>query len=270
MIGIKIGLRGYTPGSLALLRYLVASLLLIILYFKLPQRHIPSFLDILYIIFIGTLGIGIYNIAINKGEIVVPAGTAGFVIGLMPVFSMILAFILLKERIPIKCWSGVLVSLLGLLLIAYSQGGSAQYNIGLLYILLAAVLGSYYAVVQKTLFHRYHPLEIVILTIWGGTLIMLFYLPTMVRELTAAPWESTAAAIYLGIFPAAVAYALWNFAISKAQGDRASGYLYAMPIIATILAAVILKEFPGYLELCGGLITLLGALTINYFYGRSH
>ena len=210
LIGIKIGLRGYTPGSLALLRYLVASLLLIILYFKLPQRHIPSFY-ILYIIFIGTLGIGIYNIAINKGEIVVPAGTAGFVIGLMPVFSMILAFILLKERIPIKCWSGVLVSLLGLLLIAYSQGGSAQYNIGLLYILLAAVLGSYYAVVQKTLFHRYHPLEIVILTIWGGTLIMLFYLPTMVRELTAAPWESTAAAILFGNFSSGCGLCIMEF-----------------------------------------------------------
>ncbi len=108
LVGIRIGLHGYSPGGLALLRYLVASLCLLILYFKLPHRHVPSFRDLLYIIFIGIIGIGIYNILINYGEIVVPAGIAGFIIGMMPVFTIIFAFVLLKERVPIKSWQGVL------------------------------------------------------------------------------------------------------------------------------------------------------------------
>lgn len=270
LVAIRIGLHGYTPGALAVLRYLVASFCLLGLYFKLPVRHVPSLPDLLYIIFIGTVGIGIYNIAINYGEVVVPAGIAGFIIGLMPVFTMIFAFLLLDERVPLKSWLGVLISFVGLFLIAMSERGSLKFDIGLLYILVAAILGSYYAVAQKTLFHRYHPLELVILSIWGGTLIMLFYVPSMIRELPAAPWQSTVAAIYLGIFPAAIAYALWNFALSKAPAGRASGYLYAMPIIATVLGMILLREYPQPLQLTGGLVTLLGAITINHFYKRSN
>lgn len=269
LVAIRIGLHGYSPGGLAVLRYLIASFCLLILYLKLPVRHIPNWRDLLYITFIGVLGIGVYNVAINYGEIVVPAGIAGFIIGLMPVFTMIFAFFLLKERVPIKSWLGVLISFIGLFLIAYDERGGLKYDISLLYILIAAVLGSYYAAVQKTLFHRYHPLELVILSIWGGTLFMLIYIPNMLHELPAAPWPSTAAAIYLGIFPAAIAYALWNFALSKASAGRASGYLYAMPLIATMLGMIVLQEYPRPLELTGGLITLLGALTINYFYKHS-
>jgi drug/metabolite transporter (DMT)-like permease len=268
LIAIKMGLHGYSPGGLALLRYLVASLCLLILYLKLPERHVPRLRDLLHIIFIGALGIGVYNVAINYGEIIVPAGIAGFIIGLMPVFTMMFAFFLLREKVPIKSWLGVLISLAGLSLIALGESGGLKYDVGLLYILIAAILGSYYAVAQKSLFHRYHPLELVILSIWGGTLVMLIYAPDMIRELPDAPWQSTAAAVYLGIFPAAFAYALWNYALSKAPAGRVSGYLYAMPIIATLLGMIILGEYPGPLELTGGLITLLGAVAINYFYNR--
>lgn len=266
LVAIRIGLRGYSPGGLAVLRYLVASSCLFILYWRLPKRQTPTWRELLYIIFIGVLGIGIYNLAINYGEIVVPAGIAGFIIGLMPVFTMIFAFLILKERVPVKCWIGVLISLIGLFVIAYSERSGLKYFLGLFYILIAAILGSYYVIGQKSLFHRFHPLELVILTIWGGTLIMLFFVPDMIRELPKAPWQATAAAIYLGIFPAAIAYALWNYALSKAPAGRASGYLYAMPLIATVLGMIILKEYPQPIEFTGGLITLLGAITINYFY----
>src|SRR5207248_574778 len=119
LVGIRFGLQGYSPGGLAVLRYLIASFSLLILYCKLLQRHVPNWRDLLYMIFIGVVGIGIYNIAINYGEVVIPAGIAGFIIGLMPVFTTIFAFFLLKERVPIKSWLGVFISFLGLLLIAY-------------------------------------------------------------------------------------------------------------------------------------------------------
>lgn len=268
LIGIRLGLRSYTPGAVALLRYLIASASLFILYFKLPKRTLPSWPDLLQIIFIGTVGIGFYNITLNRGEMVVPAGIAGFVIGLMPVFSMIFAILLLKERVPIKSWLGVLISMMGLYVITQGEHGGLKLDVGLFEVLLAAIAGSYYAVAQKKLFHRYHPLELVILTIWGGTLILLIYVPDLIHELPAAPWPATAAIVYLGIFPGAIAYSLWNHALHNAPAARASSYLYAMPIIATIMGACILQEYPSLLALTGGLITLFGAITINYFYSR--
>jgi len=266
LVAIRIGLHGFSPGALAALRYIVASLCLLLVYFKLPVRHKLPPKDLLRIFLIGVLGIGVYNLVINYGEMVVPAGIAGFIIGLMPVFTIGFAFWLLNERAPVKSWIGVFISLFGLCLIAYSEHNQFKYDLGLVFILIAAVLGSYYAVAQKTFFHRYHPLELVILSIWSGTLLMLVYLPELLRELPTAPWQSTTAAIYLGIFPAAFAYALWNYALAKAPAGRAAGYLYAMPLIATLLGAVILHEYPKPIELTGGLITLLGAMSIQYFY----
>ncbi|MBS0352068.1 MAG: EamA family transporter [Proteobacteria bacterium] len=269
LVAIRIGLHGYSPGGLAVLRYLVASVCLIFLYFRLPDRHLPNWRDLLSIVFIGVVGIGIYNVSINYGEVVVPAGIAGFIIGLMPVFTMFFALFLLKESVPIKCWIGVAISLLGLFLIAYHEKAEMKYYFGLLYVLIGAILGGYYAVAQKKLFHRYTPLELVILSIWGATLFMLIFLPDMVKQIPKAPWQATAAAIYLGIFPAAIAYALWNFALSKTPAGKASGYLYAMPIIATLLGMILLREYPEPIELTGGLITLAGAFIINYFYKKS-
>ncbi len=268
LVGIRIGLHGYSPGCLGLLRYLIASFSLLFLYFRLPVRHLPNLKDFLYIFFIGALGIGIYNIAINYGEVVVPAGIAGFIIGLMPVFTMFFAIFLLREKVPIKSWWGVLISLVGLLVIALGGHTQISFHMGVLYILLASVLGSYYAVAQKKLFHRYHPLELAILTIWAGTFVMLIYLPQLTHEVLVAPWKATAAAIYLGIFPAAIAYALWNYAVARAPASRASAYLYAMPLIATLLGVIFLKEFPSIIDLTGGLITLMGAAMINYFYNK--
>lgn len=269
LIGIRIGLHGYSPGCLGLLRYLIASVSLLFLYFRLPVRHLPTLKDFIEIFIIGALGIGVYNIALNYGEIVVPAGTAGFVIGLMPVFSMFFAIFLLKEKVPLKSWIGVLVSTAGLLLIAMGGHGQISFHIGLLYILLASIVGSYYAVAQKRLFHRYHPLELAILTIWCGTAVMLIYFPRMTHEIVHASWKATAAAVYLGIFPAAIAYALWNYAVARVPAGRASGYLYAMPLIATVLGMIFLQEYPSPIDLTGGLITLLGAVMINYFYNKA-
>src|SRR5579864_1810277 len=74
LIGIRLGLHGYSPGSLGLLRYLIASVSLLFLYFRLPVRHVPTVKDFIEIFIIGALGIGVYNIALNHGEVVVPAG----------------------------------------------------------------------------------------------------------------------------------------------------------------------------------------------------
>jgi len=267
LVGIRLGLAGgYSPGSLALLRYLIASLLLIIPYSQLPQRTIPNWRDALRIILIGTIGIGLYNLMLNYGETVVPASIAGFIIGLMPVFTLFFAFLIIKESIPRKIWWGIFTSLGGLLLIAVNERGGFAFDKGLLCILAAAMCGSFYAVAQKKLLLRYHPLELVILSIWGGTLILCLYFPQMLHDLPQASAQGTLAAIYLGIFPGAVAYTLWNYALSRTHAGRASGYLYTMPLITALLGAIILQEYPEPLELFGGLITLAGAVYIHFAY----
>ena len=72
--------------------------------------------------------------------------------------------------------------------------------------LVAAILQAAYFIMQKPLFPHYRPLELTCYAIWGGTLMSLVFLPGLATALRAAPLQATLAVVYLGVFPAALAY----------------------------------------------------------------
>ncbi len=266
-VGIRVGLHGYSPGSLALFRYIVASVAVFPLYFRLRNRAKMQGFDLLRFVVLGATGFAIYNVALNYGEVSVPAGIASFIVGLIPIFTMFLAIFILNEKVTPRTWVGVLISFIGMILIAGGEHAGIKFDMGVLYSLIAAIAGSVYAVMQKPMFKRYRPIEIVAYSIWFGTLIMMIYLPSLLSEVHTASTSATVAAVYMGIFPAVLSYGLWSYALSRAPASRAATYLYAMPIITTIMGYFYLKEVPASLSLTGGIIALLGAIIVNR---RSH
>lgn len=92
-VGIRIGLTSYSPGSLALLRFLIASACMLLLQARLSsQKRIP-WSERLPLICTGVVGIGVYNTCLNYGEMTVSAGIASFILGLMPVLTVLLSVI---------------------------------------------------------------------------------------------------------------------------------------------------------------------------------
>ena len=87
----------------------------------------------------GATGFTIYNIALNHGEITVPAGIASFIVGLIPVFTMLLAITFLKERMSAGALFGVIVSFIGIILIAVGEHGGVKFDMGVVYNLVAAL-----------------------------------------------------------------------------------------------------------------------------------
>src|SRR3990167_10406116 len=125
-IGIRYDLHFYSPSDVALLRYFTASLMMLLFYFLLPKRHSVHLRDVPILFTMGMLGIGLYSIAINYSEITVSAGITSFIIGLMPVFAMLLAIFFLHEKVNRHTWIGVAISLMGLIVIAFNQHHNKQ------------------------------------------------------------------------------------------------------------------------------------------------
>src|SRR5579883_3143052 len=98
-VGIRAGLLGYSPEGLALLRYLIASICMGIIYFRLPQRSTMRFFDICALLAIGAVGIGIYNITLNHGELTVSSGMSSFIISQSPIITTVFAIIFLREKL---------------------------------------------------------------------------------------------------------------------------------------------------------------------------
>ncbi len=256
--GIRAGLDGYSPGSLALLRFLVASLCMLVMQLTLPKKVSMSWVDRGYLILIGMFGLGIYNIALNYGEIAVPAGIASFIISVSPIVTLIVAAIFLKETITASRLIGMFISMLGIALITLSKTNHFHFQIGFLYVCIAMVIGGIYTVLQKPLLKKYHAITVTSYIIWGATLLLLIYLPAMLQHLHTASFHTTAAVIYLGIFPASAGYLAWSYGLKEMPASQAVNYLYFMPIIATLIGWIWLGEIPATLALLGGLIALFG------------
>lgn len=267
-VGIRIGLADYSPGSLALLRFLVASLFMAAIYHAQGiKKHIP-WKDRLQLLVAGMAGIGVYNICLNYGELSVSAGIASFVMGLMPVITVFLSLVFLQEKLSRGVWLGLFVSILGLVVLAFGEGSQPDMQQGILAILVSALMGAILTLTQKQFASIYHPIEIISWVMWGGTLLLLMFAPTLVQEIQVAEYQTTAAVIYMGIFPAALAYLAWSYALKYLSATKASVTLYALPIVSTFLGFILLNEQPSTISLVGSGITLMGAFIANRFHVR--
>lgn len=262
-VAIRAGLRGYDPGSLALLRYIVASICMVFLYVFVKHKQKPSLKEIPAIFIIGVIGFGIYNIALNRGEISVSAGISSFIVSQIPICVIIFAFFILRERIKWNAWLGTAISVLGIGMIAWSEAHEMHFDVGIIFLLIATITGALYAVLHKPFLRKYTPIEFIAYAIWSGTLILFIYIPHLIQEIPEAPMSATWAAIYLGIFPGVVGYVGWSYVLVRMPASRASSFIYTMPIIATIMGWLVLGEIPAILSVIGGLIALGGAIIAN-------
>lgn len=265
-VGIREGLHTYSPEGLALFRYLVASICMAFFYYRLSDKKKIFWPDKCILLAIGIIGIGIYNISLNYGELTVPSGIASFIVSQSPIFTTILAVIFLGESLTPLRVLGFVVSLLGVSVIAFGQTHGVHWSISFLYVLIATCAGGLYTVFQKPFLRKYHPVEATTYVIWGGTLFLMLYFPALKHDFNHASFSSTLTIIYLGIFPAAIAYVGWTHILSQMPASRAVSYLYTMPFVATFLGWICLGEVPVIWTLIGGLLAIIGVWLVNYSY----
>jgi len=258
-VGIRIGLISYSPGSLALFRFLIASTCMVLIYCRQSSCQKIPWSDRLQLGLLGVAGIGVYNTCLNYGEQTVSAGVASFVIGLTPVLTVLFAVAFLSERPTRTVYLSILISLAGLALMVIGGSNGASISLGVLIIFIAALTSAAYSLLQKPYLRLYHPVAVTAWIIWGGTLPMMIFAPALLREFSVAQPQATWAVIYLGIFPAALAYLAWSYVLQALSASNACMYLYSMPVISSMLGLIILHEQPSKLSLCGGFLALVGS-----------
>lgn len=261
---IRRAVTAYGPAELGFLRYAIASVVMCFLYFIRTRKNTLTVSDILKSMLLGVVGIGIYTVTLNYGEVYVSSATASFILSQVPVMTAVLAYFLLNERVDKQKFVGLLVSFIGIMIIAAENFSNFHMGLSTVLIIVSAVCGSVFSVMQKPLLERVDPFQFAAWAIWGATLVMAFWAPQTVRQFLHAPVSITWGVVFIGVFPAAIAYALWSFVLIYMPVNKAITYLYSMPLIVLFIAWFTLHEFPSMMNLMGGLVALFGVVIVNF------
>ncbi|HEY1318714.1 MAG TPA: DMT family transporter [Streptosporangiaceae bacterium] len=261
---ITVAVRGLGPAGLAVARLTVASAVLALAAPLMGVRR-PRLADLPLIALCGLAGMTGYQLLLNAGERVVPAGTASLLVATAPVYASLLAVAFLGERSSARRWAGSAVALAGTVLIAASHG--LGFGASALIVLAAAVLQGVFHTAQKPLLARYTGFEVTAYAMWAGTVFILPWTGSLVRALWGAgPHAGGAAvgsAVFLGVAPSAAGFVLWAYAMARMDVGRVTVSLYLVPAAAIGISVVWLGELPGPVELIGGAVALAGVIVAS-------
>ena len=263
-IVVKSALAVLPPVGFTFLRFILASLTLLILLrwregsIGLPRR------DLVAMWILGGLGFGLYQILWTTGLTTVAAGDSALIIAATPVLVALLAVVARSDVLtPLKL-AGVLVSFVGVAIVVASGqglplGGSLA---GELITLAAAVCWSVFTAFAGPYLRRISPLRATAWATVAGTVVLA---PVAILQLGTVDLGSVApgvagALVYSGLLAAGISNVVVLNGVKIVGPTRTAALQFLVPALAVVLAAIFLHEGIRAGQVLGGLVIVAGVV----------
>lgn len=259
--------RTVPPGSMSLARLAVAVLALGVMVragdgLRGRGLRTPTRQEWPLVLLGGATWIGVYNLALNEAGRRIDAATSALLVQVGPILVAAFAVLLLHE--PASRWlvAGLTVGFAGVTVIARASADNPEGDVvGVLLGLVAAITFAVGVLTQKRLLGS--GMTALEMTFWYyvvGLVVCLPWTVELVDVVAAASAADLWWLVYLGVFPSAIAFTTWAFALSRSHASSFAMATFLVPFITALMAWALLGEVPPVLTFVGGTMCLAGVL----------
>lgn len=272
-VATRLTLDDIPPSALALARLVIGSLILVPLAFALRKRGAPVLTrgDRWRIFWMGALGLAGAFALSHWGLARSTATNGSLLITVEPITLLLLAPLLLGERLTRREGAGAALALLGAtVVVANGIPGISQTLVphwrGDLLLILAAVAYASYSLIGREVLARHSSVSVTAWSIVWGAVAML-PLALIERASGAVPRltpMAIAGILYLAVVITALGYLAWNYALERVPASRAAIFLNLQPLVGALLGVGVLDEPLTPYIVAGGALILAGlTLTVK-------
>jgi drug/metabolite transporter (DMT)-like permease len=272
VVAVRVAVQEVPPLSLAVLRFGQGGLLLVFVLLLVGGRDVlrVKWRDLPLLVLLGAIFFAVFPVTFNASLRLIEASRGALLLATIPLWSALLARISRSERLAPRQVVGVLISLAGVGLALAERGVGGQGGLGTLagdaLMLVTALCGAAYGVLAQRAFARYAALTVTAYAMVLGTLLLL---PAAVAEGLVGVFpqldrQTVALLVFLGVFGGALGFFLWTFALTRLTPTQVAVYINLNPLVAILLAAVLLAERLTIVFATGFGAVLVGVLLVNW------
>jgi drug/metabolite transporter (DMT)-like permease len=266
VVAVRIAVEDIHPLDLAVLRFAQgATILLVVLALYAPSRLRIHLRDLPLLTLLGAIFFSAFPLTFNTALKFTDASRGALMLATMPVWSIVLARYLARERLSHRQIAGVTLTVAGVGLAVAGDGIGTNGNSVLLgdaLMLVTAFLGALYGVIAKRALIIYSPLTVTTYAMAIGTILLLpAALPGGFGGMSIDDRRLLEMVLFLGVFGGALSYFLWTSALSALSPTRVAAYVNLNPVVAALLGIFLLSE-PAELAFFAGFVTVVAGVCL--------
>ncbi|WP_416307412.1 EamA family transporter [Neptunicella sp. SCSIO 80796] len=255
---IKLGVSEVHPLLLVAMRFFFAVFPMI---FFIRKPAVPSRYLFLYGLSFGT---GVWGLVTWSIELGLSAGVASLVLETSFIFSILVGWLALKEKIAQSTWIGVALATLGLGILTFAQDGMVSFAGVIL-----ALSGAFFWAITGLIVKKAKPKTVFSFSVWGMLwipvpLVVLTLLTSGIEPITALPQQMNTNAWFSVLFQAypttLFGYWVWNYLVVKYPLSIVSPLVLLVPVFSLLGSHIFHAEIIDSVKILACLLISVGVV----------
>ena len=268
----SILLRYFPPVTIIFIRLILSSCFLFLIAFLLKMREKVQRSDFLLFFMSAVFNPFLYFLGENFGLKYSSSTIASVVIATIPVFSPVVAFFFLRERLSALNFAGLFIAFGGIILMLVTKNMSLTVDKrGIIFLSGAVVAALVYSVLVRKLTFRYSPITIIS---WQNLIGIFLFLPIFlvfdVPFLKVIPltYEIISSFLFLSILASSLSFVFYTKSIQQLGMAKANIFSNLIPVFTAGFSFMILSEEITHRKIAGIVLVIAGVYISQFNFRK--